>query len=79
MKTTGGCCKDEVKIVKLNSSHQLISHEVSIIAPVAIIDNSNFIPESNFFYTSIGSDLKNNSPPGSQDISLCILHGVFRI
>jgi hypothetical protein len=39
MKTSGGCCKDEFKIVKLNDSHKLISNDINIFSPVAIIDN----------------------------------------
>ncbi|HUS02120.1 MAG TPA: hypothetical protein VMY77_10360 [Chitinophagaceae bacterium] len=79
MKTTGGCCKDEFKIVKLNDSHKLISNDINIYAPVAIIDNSKSIFDINVFSSRIKSDHKNHSPPGSPGTSLNILYCVFRI
>ena len=79
MKSNGGCCKDEFKIVKLNDSHKLISNDLTISAPVAIIDNSKSIFNSNIFSSKITSDFNNHSPPVAQVISLNILYSVFRI
>jgi hypothetical protein len=79
MKTKGGCCKDEFKIVKLSDSHKLISNDIKILAPVAIIDNSKSIFDTKLFSSNIKSDLNNHSPPGSPGISLNILYRVFRI
>lgn len=79
MKTNGGCCKDEVKVFKINDSHKLVTNEIKIFSPVAIISNSNSIVDADNFPTLIIANLKNNSPPSSQQISLNILYGVFRI
>src|SRR5215212_4044330 len=56
MKKTNGCCKDEFKIVKLSDSHKLISNEISIFSPVAVIDNSKSIFDINAFSSRIKSD-----------------------
>jgi hypothetical protein len=79
MKTTGGCCADEFKIIKLSDSHKLISNDVNISTPVAIINNSKSIFNSNIFSSELNSDFNNHSPPLSQGVSLCILNSIFRI
>ncbi len=79
MKTSGGCCKDEFKIVKLSDSHKLISNDIKIYSPIAVIDNSNSIFDTKLFSSEIKSDFNNHSPPGSSGISLNILYCVFRI
>jgi hypothetical protein len=79
MKIKGGCCKDEFKIVKLSDSHQLTAHETGIFSPFAIIDNSKSFLDSDIVGVYVSSDLKNHSPPVSQDIPLCILNSIFRI
>ena len=76
---SSGCCSDEFKIVKLSDSHKLISNEINIFSPVAIINNSKSFFDTDNIPTLISADLKNNSPPFSQQISLNILYGVFRI
>ena len=75
----GGCCKDEFKIVKLNDSHKLISNDINIFAPVAIIDNSKSIFDTDLFSSRIKSDFNNHSPPENSGPSLNILYCVFRI
>ncbi|HEV8079370.1 MAG TPA: hypothetical protein VGP43_01560 [Chitinophagaceae bacterium] len=79
MKAGTGCCKDDFKIFKLNDAHKLISNDINIFTPVAIIDNSKSIFDSNVFLTQITSDFNNHSPPVSQGISLNVLYSVFRI
>ena len=79
MKTSGGCCKDEFKIFKLNDSHKLIINDINIFAHVAIVDNVKSIYDSKFSSSEIISDYNNHSPPISQGISLCILNSVFII
>ena len=78
MKTKGGCCKDEFKIVKLEDSHKLISNDIKIYSPIAVIDNSKSLLDTRIFSSQIRSDYNNHSPPGS-GIALNILHCVFRI
>ena len=79
MKTNGGCCTQEFKIVKLTDSHKLVSNDLNISVPVVIINNSNSIFNSNIFSSTITSDLKNHSPPLYQGVPLNILYRVFRI
>jgi hypothetical protein len=79
MEVTGGCCKNEFKMVKLSDSHKLISNDINTDAPVAIIDNSKSIFDTQLFFSGITPDGNNHSPPRSPGISLNILYGVFRI
>lgn len=77
--SSGGCCKDEFKVIKLSDSHKIISNDINIFAPVALINNSKSIFDSNVFSSNVTSDFNNHSPPYSQAISLNILYSVFRI
>ena len=79
MKTNDGCCKDEFKIVKLEDSHKLISNDIKIYSPIAVIDNSKGLFDTRIFPSQVRSDYNNHSPPGSSGSSLNILHCVFRI
>ncbi len=79
MKPGTGCCKDDFKIFKLNDAHKLISNDINIFTPVAILDNSKNYFDAKYFGTEVTGDYKNNSPPITQGISLCILNCVFRI
>ena len=80
MKTgKNSCCNDKFKIVKLTDSHKIINNDINIFTPVAIIDNSKSIFDTDFKNAKITSDFNNHSPPLSQGISLCILNSVFRI
>ena len=73
------CCNDQFKIVKLTDSHKIISNEINIFTPVAILDNSKNIFDTDFHNAPIITLFNNHSPPISQGISLCILNSVFRI
>lgn len=79
MKTKGGCCKDEFKIVKLSDSHKLIVNEINFFTPVAVIEkpHSNF--NASFFSSNIKSDFNNHSPPEPSGTCLRIMQCVFRI
>ncbi len=76
---TDGCCKDELKIMKLNDSHQLIDNEINISVPVALSNTnySNF--DSDITANQLPAQVHNNSPPDLGSPSLNILHCVFRI
>lgn len=76
---SSGCCKDEFKIIKLSDAHKLINNDLTMSAPIAIVDNSKSIFDINIFSSELISDFNNHSPPVSQDISLNILYSVFRI
>lgn len=79
MKTKGGCCKDEFKIVKLSDSHKLIVNEINFFTPVASIEKPNNNFNSNLFSTDSRAVYNNHSPPESSGVSLNILYSVFRI
>ena len=74
-----GCCHDDVKVVKLQDSHQLFNNHVEIAKAEALI------PEySSVFNWQIASNdtdpvQRNHSPPLTGDIPLSILNCVFRI
>lgn len=78
MKTKGGCCKDEFKIVKLSDSHKLITNEIHLFTPVAIAENAKNIFDPGI-PTGYHNVFNNHSPPISAGTSLNILHCVFRI
>ncbi len=80
MKTgAGGCCKNQVKIIKLNDSHNLSSCVLNILSPVAVIENRNNEFDSKLYASAASASLNNHSPPARSGISLCILHSIFRI
>ena len=79
MKKSGGCCKDESKIVKLTDSHKLIVNGINTDAPVAVIDNSKSLSDADLFLAVAGPSYNTHSPPGSSGLSLNILYCVFRI
>ena len=74
-----GCCKDEFKMVKLNDLHQLFNNDISISAPIVLLNicHNNF--DSDLTAVQLSSQVHNNSPPDSDNPSLYILHCVFRI
>lgn len=76
---TGGCCKDEFKVIKLSDSHKIISNDINISSPVAIIDNSKTTLDTEFKYSEINSDFNNHSPPDDSSTPLRLFICVFRI
>jgi hypothetical protein len=79
MKKSGGCCKDEFKMVKLTDSHKLIVNGINTNAPVAIIDNAKSLFDADLFLTGAHPTYNNHSPPDPPGPSLNILYCVFRI
>jgi hypothetical protein len=79
MKLTGDCCKDEFKIVKISDSHKLITNDIKIASPVAVIHHSNIIFETGLISSNYRSGYNSHSPPDLPKISLNILNCVFRI
>ena len=74
------CCHDEVKFIKLQDVHKQATADYTIAPPPAIEQEFNLINTSLFSAEDIVPAC-NNSPPGVDDeqLSLFILHGVFRI
>jgi len=78
MTTTGGCCKDELRIFKLVDSHKIISNNINLNSPVSFFNNSykNFDSDLRFSTDHVISN--NNSPPPDSQLSLGILNCVSR-
>ena len=78
MQTAKGCCKDEVKIVKLSDTHKVVSNDVNIFSPSIIINTCYQDHEMYVAGNDLSISLQNNSPPASP-VPLCIRNCVFRI
>lgn len=79
MQTSEDCCKDELKVIKVNDNHQQAFNEISFAPAFAIVEKQYKISADTLFSTTLASATHNNSPPNSSGTSLCILHCVFRI
>lgn len=78
-KKSTDCCKDEVKVVKLESAHKASVVDNTIIAPVAIItETPSYTFSSAIAVASIDEPVA-NAPPGLASNSLFIRYCVFRI
>lgn len=76
---SGGCCRDEIKVVKLQQDLQPVKAMLpSFTQQPATTDVLSFftIPFLNF---NQSSDLFDAGPPGSEKKDLCVMHCVFRI
>ena len=78
-KGSNKCCKDEVKLVKLQDAQKLGNGALQITIPTVIIPHSDY----NNTDPVIGLTAFNmpvvHAPPGHVTTSRCILHCVFRI
>lgn len=73
------CCKDELKVVKLEDSHQAKTHHISFISPFTLLQYSyKQISEPIHPELAYKQAIRNNSPPLSGH-ELCIKNSVFRI
>lgn len=77
--TTGGCCKHEYKIIKLNDTHQSADNNINLISPVLVLNNSANIFDTELCCSESVHQYNNHSPPISPGVPLNILHCVFRI
>ena len=74
------CCHDEVKFIKLQDVHKQATANYTITPPPAAEQEFNLINTS-LFSVEEPVATRNNSPPDDDDgqLSLFILHGIFRI
>src|SRR5689334_23577069 len=79
MHKSDGCCRDEVKVVKLQTSHLAgsINTEISP-APVAILTTQEFTQPSFFFLNHTELPVAHGPPLGS-DQELYLQNCVFRL
>lgn len=78
-KGNNGCCRDEFKIVKLSDAHKLISNEINLLLPVAVLNNDYNLFKADLKISKVKCSNSNNSSPHLRDIPLNILHCTFRI
>ncbi|MDH7460211.1 hypothetical protein QEG73_02940 [Chitinophagaceae bacterium 26-R-25] len=74
------CCKDEVKVIKLQDVHKQVSLDYEINVPVAILPYHTWQFDR---YAPVTSDrnytYNSHAPPLTGGISKCVLNSVFRI
>lgn len=77
-KQSHGCCRDEVKVVKLQQDTQvakLLMPSLEVSLPVAVVSQHLLSPFYNFMQSH--ARLRFESPPLPED--LCVANRVFRI
>jgi hypothetical protein len=79
MKSGKGCCKDEIKIIKVQDKQQLAGKSASLPSAAAIDPLQPPINYSYFTRLQSQPTIHDNSPPVSLKVSLTILNSVFRI
>lgn len=78
-KGANECCKDELKLVKLQDAHKLILTDYQLHIPVAVI-NHRFLTDQNYdVQLNLTEDNNNHSPPEFSPVPLCIINCVYRI
>lgn len=78
-KGTNECCKNELKFVKLQDAHKLITADYQLNVPVAVIDHHYYPTDYNLTTRLYVIDDNNHSPPDCSSISLCIINCVYRV
>jgi hypothetical protein len=74
------CCHDEVKFVKLQDVHKLVTADYQFTPPAALPQTFNLI-DALLQPVPDNAPVCNNSPPGDEtgQPAIFLLHGVFRI
>ncbi len=78
-KGANECCKDELKLVKLQDAHKLIPTDYQLHMPVVAIIHHLLTDQ---YYDKRLVSTKNyniHSPPEISPVSLCIINCVYRI
>ena len=79
MEKKGGCCEDQVKVVKTQDNHSFQTADLSFTPFIAVLQaNYLTIPPASVCTLPV-FPTHNNSPPAASGISICILHCVFRL
>ena len=78
-KGVNGCCKDELKFVKLQDSQKLINADYNVSIPIAFISSRYFLLNQSFQNRQSFGEYNNHSPPDFTGTSHCIINCVFRI
>lgn len=79
-KGANECCRDELKLVKLQDAHKLIPADYRLDIPVSIINHfyhlADYNPTTRLF---VNSGSNNHSPPVYSSVSLWVINCVYRI
>jgi hypothetical protein len=79
MKKMDGCCKDVVKLIKIQDKHQLSSKPATaLFIPLLPVIPYTIVSESIFRKTDSQKNLHSHSPPFGR-VPLIILNSVFRV
>ena len=78
-KGSNKCCKDELKFIKLQDSHKLLTVDYKLSIPETDLHNNHYLINNNPVNLPLVTDGKSQSPPGYSSTSLHILYSVFRI
>ena len=74
-----GCCKDEVKLVKIQDSHKQVSADYAAVPPIAEADISSPFLAFDILDDNRIIESSGHHPPAVSQPPHCILHCVFRI
>lgn len=79
-KESKGCCKDELKQVKVDNDHKIPDAAISLHKPILQLED-HFSVDPSFIACNppILEFPTSNSPPRSEEISLILRNCVFRI
>lgn len=72
-------CRDELKFVKLQDAHKLITADYQVNVPVAIKDHHYYTADFKLTTLLTVINKSNHSPPDCSSISLCKINCVYRI
>jgi hypothetical protein len=78
-KGENGCCKDEVKFVKLQDSHKLVHADYSLPVPIALISIFHQLFYQDIHNLAVTDEYNIHSPPMLAGVSQHIKNCVFRI
>jgi len=73
------CCKDEVKLVKIQDSHKQVSADYTAVPPIAEAEISSPFLAFDIFNNSRDIVSSGHHPPAISQPPRCVLHCVFRI
>jgi hypothetical protein len=78
-KGENGCCKDELKFIKLQDSHKLVHADYSLPVPVAVVSIFQHLFYQDIKFLPVKDTYNIHSPPLVAGASLNIKNCVFRI
>lgn len=78
-KGANKCCKDELKLIKLQDSYKLDSAGFRLSIDELVIIKNHHLANSSLINQVSSQDYNNHSPPRYPAVPLCIMNCIFRI